>query len=348
MWALGASGVDRIDPATGEVTDTFSAGGFANALAVTPEAVWVVADNREVRRLDPESGETVGDLTEVPDAASIAVDERYAWVASPSGAVTRIDVNSMAVVGDPVEVPDAVDVAVGAGGVWVAGAGGEVTRLDPRSGAAVGEPIEVGRQPVSISASGKFVWVANAGGATVTRIAPYVAAVALELDLANHLRGSAGCDHPRGDVARYDRVRADRAALADLDAPRHHATDPEPAVGADPHRPARDEALFGDRLVGIVVAVVRVADEAVVGEHHVVADLDPLGGREHRVLVEKAAVPDLDLRARAQGQPAPRLQQGPLPYPQPPLVEGLEHLTLHGKADEGPRARHVAVDAKAA
>ena len=52
-------------------------------------------------------------------------------------------------------------------------------------------------------------------------------------------------------------------------------------------------------LLGIVVAVVGVADEAVVGEHHVVADLDPLLRGQHRVAVEEAALADLDLRLGA-------------------------------------------------
>ena len=52
------------------------------------------------------------------------------------------------------------------------------------------------------------------------------------------------------------------------------------------------EALPGDRDVRVVVAVVGVADEAVVGEHHVVADLDQLVGGEHRLAVEEAALPD--------------------------------------------------------
>ena len=94
--------------------------------------------------------------------------------------------------------------------------------------------------------------------------------------------------------------------------------------------------------------MVGVADEAVVGEHHVVADLDPLGGGEHGVLVEEAARADLDLGAGGERQPAARLEKGPVAYPQPALVEGLEHLSVDRKADERPGPRHVAVNAKTA
>ena len=52
-----------------------------------------------------------------------------------------------------------------------------------------------------------------------------------------------------------------------------------PHVVADARRALRGEALPGDRLVGVVEAVVAVGDEAAVGEHAVLADLDPLDAR---------------------------------------------------------------------
>jgi DNA-binding beta-propeller fold protein YncE len=172
VWALEANAVDRIDPRTGEVTDQFSTGGFANALAVNETGVWVISDGREVRRLDPETGEPADSLVSVPDASAIGLSRRYAWVVSDSGAVTRLDPDSVRVVGTPISIPTASAIAIGAGGVWVAGANGTVTRLDPDSAAKVGDPIDVGRQPVSVSATGDVVWVANSGNGTVSRITP--------------------------------------------------------------------------------------------------------------------------------------------------------------------------------
>ena len=60
--------------------------------------------------------------------------------------------------------------------------------------------------------------------------------LAAELDLAHDLGGNARGDRPRRDVAGDDGVRADHRAVADLDPAGDHAVDPEPAVGADPHR----------------------------------------------------------------------------------------------------------------
>ena len=95
-------------------------------------------------------------------------------------------------------------------------------------------------------------------------------------------------------------------------------------------------------VVRVVEAVVGVADEAAVGEHRVVADLDPLVGGEHRVAVEEAAGADLDPRLGRQGQPAAGLQQRPFADPQPALVERLEHLALDRLADEEAAAGGVA------
>ena len=97
----------------------------------------------------------------------------------------------------------------------------------------------------------------------------------------------------------------------------------------------RVEPLPGDRHVGVVVAVVAVADEAAVGEHHVVADLDPLDGGEHHVTVEEAAVADLDLgAARDIVIQQPGSNRVPSPTLTPPLVEPVEHLALDGMAHE--------------
>ena len=90
--------------------------------------------------------------------------------------------------------------------------------------------------------------------------------------------------------------------------------------------------------------MVRVADEAPVGEHDVVADLDPLVRGEHHAAVEEAPLADLDRRLARHRDPAPRLEQRPLPDPQASLIEALEQLALDGEADVEAAARCVTVD----
>ena len=62
--------------------------------------------------------------------------------------------------------------------------------------------------------------------------------------------------------------------------------------------PLLREALPGHRAVGVVEAVVGVGDEAAVGEHAVLADLDQLDGGDLHAEVEERAAADADPRRR--------------------------------------------------
>ena len=112
--------------------------------------------------------------------------------------------------------------------------------------------------------------------------------------------------------------------------------------------PLRGESLPGDRHLGIVEAMLGVADEAAVGEHHVVADRHLLLGGDHRVAVEEAALADLDLGLGRQRHPAAGLEQRAFADPQAALVERLEHLALDRLADEEAAAGGVAGEAEPA
>src|SRR5947209_18314377 len=96
---------------------------------------------------------------------------------------------------------------------------------------------------------------ARAGAAT---LAAGAAGVALVLDPPQHAGGRPGRDRERLDVVGDDAVGADHAALAYGDAAGDRDAEAEPAVVADARGPLGLEALPGDRLIGVVDAVVRV------------------------------------------------------------------------------------------
>jgi DNA-binding beta-propeller fold protein YncE len=171
-WVLTENAVDRVEAESGEVTDSISAGGFATAFAVADGAIWVVADNREVRKFDASSLESTGDVAEVTDASAIAVGEGYAWVLSATGELTRLALDSLRPVGDPVRIRGALSLTIGEGAVWVTSSDRTATRIDPRSAASVGDPVPVGDEPVAATSGAGAIWVANAGDGTVTRISP--------------------------------------------------------------------------------------------------------------------------------------------------------------------------------
>src|SRR5262245_38533702 len=94
--------------------------------------------------------------------------------------------------------------------------------------------------------------------------------------------------------------------------------------------------------------MIGVADEAVVGEHDVIADLDQLDGGEHRVAVEEAAFADPHPRVGGERQPAAGLEQGAGADGKPPGVERLQHLSLDRIADEESRLGRVTIEPQAA
>jgi len=139
--------VSRIDPVSGEVTDTIYIGNyFPGPVTVGEGAVWVV--NRlcdgTVSRIDPVSGE-------VTDTIPVG-QQRY---------------------GDNVELEIcAAGLAVGEGAVWVTNrVDGTVSRIDPVSG-EVTDTIPVGGDPIRVAVGEGAVWVTDYLDGTVSRIDP--------------------------------------------------------------------------------------------------------------------------------------------------------------------------------
>ncbi len=69
------------------------------------------------------------------------------------------------------------------------------------------------------------------------------------------------------------------------------------------------EALPGDWLLGIVVAVACIRDEAAVGKHAVISDLDKLLGGDHHAHVQERAAADAHAGAAGHRDPYAGLQQ---------------------------------------
>ena len=97
-------------------------------------------------------------------------------------------------------------------------------------------------------------------------------------------------------------------------------------------------------LSGIVEAVVAVGDEAAVGEHAVLADLDQLDRRDLDAEVEECAAADANPSWRGRGQPHVGLQQHVLAELQAVFCEHLEHVAVDRPARESPPARELVVD----
>ena len=118
-------------------------------------------------------------------------------------------------------------------------------------------------------------------------------------------------------------------------AARDHHVGPAPDVVADHGRALAREALPGHGADRIVEAVVAVGDEAAVGEHAVVADLDVLDRGHHHADVEERLRADDDASRIRRGQPDVRLEQRVLSHLEAALPERLEHVAVQRPAREG-------------
>ena len=93
--------------------------------------------------------------------------------------------------------------------------------------------------------------------------------------------------------------------------------------------------------------MVAVGDEAPVGEHAVLADLDELDRGDLDAEVEECPAADADPPGRHRGQPDVRLEQHVRAELEPPLLQHLEHVALHRPAAERLAARELQMDARA-
>ena len=139
-------------------------GGSTASASVAPDSVGVI---------NPTSGQVASTFSAGASPGGVAVGEGATWVTNPdANTVARIDAGSDApnqtyqVGGGP------VGVVVGHGSVWVAnGLDGTVSRIDPASPLPA-QTIHVGNGPIGIAYGARRLWVANSVDGTVSEITP--------------------------------------------------------------------------------------------------------------------------------------------------------------------------------
>ncbi len=139
-------------------------GGSTASASVQPNSVGVI---------NPSTGGLASTFSAGASPGGVAVGEGATWVTNTdAGTVSRINTGSRTpnqtyqVGGGP------VGVAVGEGSVWVAnGLDGTVSRIDPAS-PSVAQTFHVGNGPVGVAYGEGKVWVANSVDGTVSEIEP--------------------------------------------------------------------------------------------------------------------------------------------------------------------------------
>ena len=94
LWALDGRTIKSIDPATGEVLDTWEISNTGDAAAVGEGGVWFLDPSHRgaVHRFDPATGlvDVSVKLDRDSTPIAIAVAPRSVWVLNYEGTVTRV------------------------------------------------------------------------------------------------------------------------------------------------------------------------------------------------------------------------------------------------------------------
>ena len=164
MWVAneGDDTVDRINPATGEVTGKFQVGGHPDGIAVGPDAVWVAnGEDGTVTRIDLATGQPGGPVSVGSGPAGIAITPAAVWIANSLDlTVSKIDPATDSVT-RTVGVGDGPSgIVADRGTLWVSDEfNATLDRIDLRSG-QVTRSVFVGSSPQGLAATPSGVWVA--------------------------------------------------------------------------------------------------------------------------------------------------------------------------------------------
>jgi hypothetical protein len=184
IWVAnqGVNTVTKLRASDGANLGTFVAGGMPSGVAFDGANIWVANYSGTVTKLRASDGSVLGTFF-VPFAHGIAFDGTNIWVTSdmPSGTVTKLrasdgfNLGAFAVGGAP------IGVAYDGANIWVTNYNSNtVTRLSTGDGACVVNGVvqsgptactfAVGPNPAGIAFDGANIWVANAGGNTVSKL----------------------------------------------------------------------------------------------------------------------------------------------------------------------------------
>ena len=175
LAGIRANHVGLIDTATGEIVAEVPVGLRPGPVAAGAGAIWVGnTDDRTLTRLDPATRAPAATITlDQQTPTGIAIGEGAAWVAHGRvGTLSRVDpqFNSVSETLELAEPSDAGAVALGEGAVWAVFGDSTLVRIDPATG-STGTSF-AGTRAAGVAVGAGFVWVANAGDASVYKYSP--------------------------------------------------------------------------------------------------------------------------------------------------------------------------------
>jgi YVTN family beta-propeller protein len=217
LWVVGyyPLTVTKIDPRTNAVLATYNVGPSPAAVAFDGTDIWVARDNGSLLRLDRATGAVKATVAIQGGAYAMIFDGTSIWVSSTSyDTVQKID-RSTNTVTATIPVPGVPRALASDGtGIWVTGqTANSVSKIDAATnsllftiplpgeswgivfdgsavwvtsgnnlveigpGASVIATVPVGYSPVAAASDGTYIWVANYGADTVSKVDPVSATV---------------------------------------------------------------------------------------------------------------------------------------------------------------------------
>jgi len=168
---------DRIQvfsPATDE-TRFAPVGARPRAIEVDRRYVWTAnTDAGTISRINPDNPAEVETVDVGGNPIAIASDDKRLWVVGATGVLSNINIASLEV--DPQKVRLAgrpADIEVAAGRVWVSDERRDRLMTVRTSNRETGDPLPVGPSPRGLVFANGWLWVANSGDGTITRVDPF-------------------------------------------------------------------------------------------------------------------------------------------------------------------------------
>jgi branched-chain amino acid transport system substrate-binding protein len=196
--AVPGSGVDQLDPATGELLAAVPLGSAPSTVAVGEGAAWVIdANDRTVSRIDVAEPGDPRTFSTASTPTAVAVGVGGVWVGNGdtsrgdifTESVSRLDPES-AITVETIELPrgrtrpsgyefSRRQIAVTGSAVWAINPDLSVSRIDPRTNRLVARV--AGMRAANIAAGSEGVWIVEEGG--IAEIDPRTNAVARRIDV---------------------------------------------------------------------------------------------------------------------------------------------------------------------
>jgi streptogramin lyase len=158
--------MQRIDPASGEVTAEIALVGGVNGMLTAFGHLWVLdRSGPVVMKIDPTTATQVASVrVEGSPRGMVATDEGIWLVREIPGVVSLIDPEAVTIVEEVNVAPGIRGLVAGEGALWTTRARfGTVFRID-LADRSVGEPIAVGDDPRGISFGHGYVWIGDVAG----------------------------------------------------------------------------------------------------------------------------------------------------------------------------------------